>query len=326
MEDRMSYRSGAKTYFSADGRFVLAAAAASMLAFRAMGGPPQTSTSKTEIETITVEAARERARVVQQVNQFVSAIVVKRSDQSLANWEREIPICPLVAGLPRSDGEYMLSRLSQIAASAGAPLAPQHCKPNLYVVVTSEPDALLKAWNMRDVNLFDSGDDHGGGEIRQFLDAKLPIRAWYNAEIYDADGKPLRESGGAGCGLDAASAGALNGLRMNCSASATRIRFNDVRNLSSVIVLVDATSAKGVSFGQLAAYVGMVGLAEIKISPAVSSTPSILQLFSDIVPAPTGLTEWDEAFLKGLYHTDHLDQHQILGVKTSMVDDLASNH
>jgi hypothetical protein len=100
-----------------------------------------------------------------------------------------------------------------------------------------------------------------------------------------------------------------------------------VRNLSSAIVLVDATRAKGLSFGQLAAYVSMVGLAEIKISPAVASTPSILQLFSDIAkPAPTGLTEWDKAFLKGLYQTDHLDQHQILSVKTSMVEDLASKH
>jgi hypothetical protein len=41
---------------------------------------------------------------------------------------------------------------------------------------------------------------------------------------------------------------------------------------------------------------------------------------------PTGLTEWDEAFLKGLYHSDHLDQQQILAVKTSMVQDIASKH
>jgi hypothetical protein len=323
----MSYHGWAKTLTPKDSRFVLAAAGLSLLAFRAIGSPSPSSTPKVEIETITVEAARARERVVQQVNQFVSAIAVKRSDQSLANWQREIPICPLVAGLPRGDGEYMLTRLSQIAAAAGAPLAPQHCKPNLYVIVTSEPDALLKAWHKRDVNLFESGDDHGGGEIRQFLGAKLPIRAWYNAEFYEADGRQLLGSGGAGCGLDIASAGALNGQRMNCSATAGRIRFNDVRNLSSAIVLVDATRAKGVSFGQLAAYVSMVGLAEIKISPAVASTPSILQLFSDSAkPAPTGLTEWDKAFLKGLYHTDHLDQHQILSVKTSMVEDLASKH
>ena len=305
----------------------LGAATLSLLAFRAIGGPPPAPIPKTDIDTITVEAARERERVSQKVSQFVSAIAVRRRDQSLANWQREIPICLLVAGLPRGDGEYMLTRLSQIAASAGAPLAPQHCKPNLYVIVTSEPDALLKAWNERDVRLFDNGDDHGGAEIRQFLDAKLAIRAWYNVEIYNADGTPLRDSGGIGSGLNAAGAAALNGQRMNSGATATRIRFNDVRNLSSAIVLVDAARAKGVSFGQLAAYVSMVGLAEIKIDPAVSGTPSILQLFSDMAkPAPTGLTEWDEAFLKGLYHTDHLDQHQILSVKTSMVEDLALKH
>jgi hypothetical protein len=88
-----------------------------------MSAPLQTSTSKAEIETVTVEAARERAKVAQQVNQFVSAIAVRRSDQSLANWQREIPICPLVAGLPRADAEYMLRRLSEIAALAGAPVA-----------------------------------------------------------------------------------------------------------------------------------------------------------------------------------------------------------
>jgi hypothetical protein len=323
----MSYHRREMPLTSKDGRFVLAAAALSLIAFRVIGGPPPTSTPKAEIETITVKAARERERVAQQVNQFVSAIAVKRSDQSLANWQREIPICPLVAGLPRGDGEYMLTRLSQIATAAGAPLAPQHCKPNLYIVVTSEPDALLKAWNKRDVNLFESGDDHGGAEIHQFLRAKLPIRAWYNIEIYSDDGTPLLDSGGVGSGLDGASAGALNGLRMNSRATAGRIRFNDVRNLSSAIVLVDAARAKGVSFGQLVAYVSMVALAEIKIDAGVSDTPSILQLFSDVAnPAPTGLTDWDEAFLKGLYHTDHLDQHQILSVKTSMVEDLASKH
>lgn len=323
----MSHHRWEKTLTFKDGGFVLAAAALSLIAFRVIGAPPPTSTPKAEIETITVEAARERKRVAQQVNQFVSAIAVKRSDQSLANWQREIPICPLVAGLPREDGEYMLTRLSQIAAAAGAPLAPRHCKPNLYVVVTSEPDALLKAWNKRDVNLFESGDDHGGAEIHQFLRAKLPIRAWYNIDIYSDDGTPLLDSGGVGSGLDGASAGALNGVRMNSRATAGRIRFNDVRNLSSAIVMVDATRAKGVSFGQLVAYVSMVALAEIKIDAGVSDTPSILRLFSDIAkPAPTGLTDWDEAFLKGLNHTDHLDQHQILSVKTSMVEDLASKH
>jgi hypothetical protein len=277
------------------------------------------SAAADQLETVTVEAAREREMVVQQVNKFVSGIAVARRDQALANWQREIPICPLVAGLSRADGEYMLKRLSEIAASVGAPLAAESCKPNLFVVVTSAPDALLKAWSKRDVTMFDTADDHGGVEIRNFLDAKLPVRAWYNVEIYNSDGTPLDHLGAAP-GL----AGfAMTGVRINANSRATRIQFNDVRNLSSVIVLVDATRARGVTFGQLAAYVGMVGLAEIKIDAQAFDTPSILQLFTHSeTPAPAGLSAWDDAFLKGLYHTEHLDQRQISAVKTSMVQDM----
>jgi hypothetical protein len=38
---------------------------------------------------------------------------------------------------------------------------------------------------------------------------------------------------------------------------------------------------------------------------------------------PPGLSSWDEAFLKALYHTEHLDQHQISAVKTAMVGEIA---
>jgi hypothetical protein len=287
------------------------------LSLSALQTAADTPPGNEHLDTVTVEAARQREMVVRQVSKFVSGITVVRSDQSLANWQREIPICPLVAGLPREDGEYMLRRLSQIAQSAGAPLAPEHCKPNLYIVVTSEPDALLKAWSKRDVRMFDNGDDHGGAGIRKFLDAKVPVRAWYNVEIYNSDGTPLKY-----LGLDPASS--ITGVRVNAHSTATRIRFNDVRDLSSVLVLVDAARARGISFGQLAAYVGMVGLAEIKIDANVSDTPSILQLFSKSgTAAPAGLSAWDEAFLRGLYHTEHLDQRQISAVKTAMVQDIA---
>jgi hypothetical protein len=313
----MIYHGWAKPITSRDGWFVLAAAGLWLLAFRAIGGPPPSSTPNVEIETITVEAARAREKVAQQVNQFVSAIAVTRWDQSLANWQVEIPICPLVAGLPRADGEYMLKRLSQIAVSVGAPLAADHCKPNFFVVVTSEPDALLKAWSKRDVRIFENGDDHGYTEIRKFMDAKVPVRAWYNAEIYNSDGTPLTYE----------TSGPFKGFRTTSYAVATHIRFNTVRDLASVIVLIDAPRARGISFGQLAAYVAMVGLAQINIDAKASDTLSILHLFSDAGrPAPTGLTQWDEAFLKGLYHSDHLDQHQILAVKTSMAQDISSTH
>src|SRR5882724_7314509 len=89
-----------------------------LVALCAVADAPPASESKA-LDTITVEAARDHEKLERQVNKFVSGIAVERRDESLANWQPEIPMCPLVAGLPREDGEYMLTRLSQIAASAG---------------------------------------------------------------------------------------------------------------------------------------------------------------------------------------------------------------
>jgi hypothetical protein len=312
----MTYQDWAYKFTCLGCGYALRVVAFSLLAFCAGADTAPTSEPKAHIDTITVEAAREREVVRQQVSKFVSGIAVMRYDKSLANWQREIPICFLVGGLPRADGEYMLTRLSQIATAAGAPLASNNCKPNFYVIVTSEPEALLKAWNKRDVRLFDSGDDLGGTEIRKFLDAKVPVRAWYNAEIYNPDGTPLTY-GSANGGTT------LMGLRVT-SATPSHMRYDVARDLVSVIVLIDAPRARGVTFGQLAAYVGIVGLAEIKPDLRVSDTPSILQLFSSSgTPAPMGLSKWDEAFLKGLYHTEHLDRTQIGEIKTAMVQEIA---
>jgi hypothetical protein len=67
------------------------------------------------------------------VKTFVSAVTTAPFQESLAQWQKEIPICPEVAGLPYDDGEYILSRLSQIARAAGVPLAPESCSPNLHI-------------------------------------------------------------------------------------------------------------------------------------------------------------------------------------------------
>jgi hypothetical protein len=276
---------------------------------------------KAQLDTVTVEAAKNRKALERQVSSFVSGIAVAPYEESLADWQASVPPCPLVAGLPREDGEYMLARISKIAQAAGAPLADEHCKPNLFVVVTSQVDALFKAWGRRDPNMFGEMDGRGGSPggrvVHKFLHSSVPVRAFYNASLYNADGSAL--GGGDALGNGIGNAG------WNLRAEATRIRFNDVRNLASVIVIIDGPRAKGVTFGQLAAYVAMIGLAEIRLDARPGDAPSsILQLFaSSGKPAPPGLSAWDEAFLRALYHLEHLDQHQLARLKTDMVGEIA---
>jgi hypothetical protein len=282
--------------------------ALSLLLFYASADAQSTTAAPPPVDTITVEAARHRELVERQVRTFVGQIAVKPYDSTLARWEPVAPICPLVAGLTRENGEFILARVSKIAAAAGAPLAAEHCKPNLYIVVSANPDALLKAWNKRDVWMFGDEPEQGGTTIRRFLNSNSPVRVWYNAELYSADGTPL---------------GNLEG-RTTPRAIATRIVFNQTRDLTSALVMVDGPRARGINFGQLAAYIAMLGLAEIRANADVADAPSILHLFSRSEnERPNGLSTWDQAFLKALYRTEHTDRQQLAEIKTVMVQEIA---
>lgn len=275
--------------------------------------PPAKSSdpqSDAKLNTITVKARRQTLE--RQVSAFVSAISIAPSNEALARWENPTFICPLVGGLPRDDGEFILTRLSSIALAAGAPLGSAHCKPNFYIIVISEADALLKAWSQRDTTMF--GDDAGATRIKKFLHAPIPIRVWYNAKLYASDGTPLTVA------VD----GALQGFLLNRDAMGFRLTRDEVRDLTSVVVLHDARRLKGVTFGQLSAYIAMVGLAEIRLDAHLSEAPSILQLFTASGhKSPPGLSPWDQAFLKALYQTRHTDPDQLGEIKIAVMRDLA---
>jgi hypothetical protein len=142
--------------------------------------------SRVGIETITVQAQRERETLERRVRAFVSAIAVQPFGDSLSRWEKPTTICSQVAGLPRDDGKFILARLSRIAQSAGAPLGPEHC--NFNVIVTEKPDELIKALEMEHPQMYTNGY---GTIIRKFESVNSPIRVWCNAELYDAYGIKL---------------------------------------------------------------------------------------------------------------------------------------
>ena len=268
--------------------------------------PPAAADSK-PIDSTTVTAVKDRAAIEREVRTFVSAIAVKPGDESLARWQPQIPLCPLVAGMPGNDGEYILSRISKAATAAGAPLAAEHCKGNLFVVVTSDPEGVIKAWSKRDVRMFGEETDQGGAKIREFF-AASPVHVWYNPEFYQRDGTPLGNSEYRATGA---------------GASASRLEINNYRALSSVMVVLDTRRLKGVSYGQVAAYVAMVGLAQIRPEANVRQAPTILNLFAAEGKAPPGLTAWDVSFLKAMYTTRVTDRAQIAAIQSAMVQDVA---
>lgn len=286
-------------------------------------GPAHTpvSAGKGPLDTVTVEGQRERKEVEREVSDFVFAVAVRSLHDSLSRWNT--PVCPLVAGLPKEQGEFVLARLSQIAREAKAPLAGEHCQANFYIVVTPQPEVLLKKWQARDRRMFDTGN--GVGHLRRFLDHPRAVRVWYNVGFASTDGTPITSDSLAGAlvGTTLGMNLLMAGIPTNRVSMATRLSYSAVRSLSSVIVVVDVNRVQELSFGQLADYVGMVGLAEVNQDAEVGPVPTILRLFRPNPDPPQAMSAWDQAFLASLYGVDQASVVEQPMMKRSMVSTLA---
>jgi hypothetical protein len=77
------------------------------------------------------------------------------------------------------------------------------------------------------------------------------------------------------------------------------------------------------TIGQLADYVALVGLADVRLDADPSAAPSILELFAGHATAPPGLTPWDRALLYSLYTTRQTDREQVQNMESTMVRRIA---
>jgi hypothetical protein len=290
---------------------------AAVLVVLASFGIPASADS---LDQITVQSQRDREKLKHEVDTFVSSVIVPPVNFGDTLWRWQDKVCPLVAGLNKQQGEFVLARLSKIAKSVGAPLGSETCKPNFYVIVASDPELLLKKWWRRDPDLF-AGES--GVDVKRFLAIPRPIRVWYSADTRGADGNFI-------IGLmDATSIRAHPNnepvVNVRPSFLGSRLTVSAVRTIWSVIVVVDAKQVGSLNFGQLTDYIGLIGLAQINLDKPLGDAPTILKLFSAPDDArPAQMTAWDRALLHGLYSTNPTDRVQISQMQTVALKDITA--
>jgi hypothetical protein len=122
---------------------------------------------------VTVHA--KRAELLPKLSTFAYGITEPVNGEALARWNS--PVCPLVAGLPQPQGEFVLQRVSEVARAAGVPLAAEQCSPNLYIMVTPQPKQLLQAManHKREVVFANASPV----SIDAFIERPDPIKVWY---------------------------------------------------------------------------------------------------------------------------------------------------
>jgi len=215
---------------------------------------------------------------------------------ALSRWQ-VVPMCPSVSGLSRDEGEFVVARLSEIAREARVPLAGESCSPDLYIMVTPEPEALLREMGRRNRSYtfgYDISDVTptltSASLVEQFIKTARPVRVWYNLILRTPEGLPP---------------GSCYGHPCNPFFSGSLLEHSLVPSFLTVFVVIDRGRLHSVTRGQLADYVAMVALAKLKPGAAPGASNTILRLFAGPPEAaPAGMTDWDHAYLHALYATE----------------------
>jgi hypothetical protein len=280
-----------------------------------------TSISRAQnVDTVTVEARRKSQKLEHDVNVFVSsAIYVPKGiyNESLERWTY-LAVCPRVSGLNKEQGEFILSRLSAIARTAGVPLAGETCKPNFSVVVTAEPELFLRKM-IQQPRAFDA---QRGPPLERFIATPRPVRVWRDIVLTSIDGANHVRAHGEKS-YDEEPPGntlpSIFGSRLNVSTV--------TRDIVGAVIIVDAQKVHDLNFGQLADYIGLIGFAQIELDKDLGDAPTILNLFRAPADArPQGMTIWDKALLHALYSTSQRDAVQVSQMQTAALKEILSDN
>jgi hypothetical protein len=294
------------------------AIAAAALAFAIGGSAWAQETNPSEDIVVVGE------RLHDMVRNFVGEVAAAPgSEGQIARWDRKV--CPLVAGLPARQLQYMADRIAVRAHQVGIETEGSGCKANILIFVT--PDASRLAGGIVDeyrtlVGYYSESGivTQGRGELENFANSTAPVRWWHVNQTVSADGQQLGNENSSG-----------GSQVVRSQQSPGRLRRGTRQDFLRVLIIVDARQAQGIQFQALSDYVAMVSLAQLDPEGETTAVPTILNLFSARdagAQPPAAMTEWDEAYLDGLYNarrTAPREIWQVRDITRTMVDRLDPN-
>jgi hypothetical protein len=272
------------------------------------------------LDTVVVQGSHEAVR--REILTFVHK-VTRLEGEFVGRWGNFV--CPLVVGVSDAQAQFIRHRIIEVQNTVRRkPSKPDaKCRPNLFVIVSDETDQVVADWKERDPGMFRwksrEGVSRSGGTG--------PVRTWHNAILVGADNEAINQV--SPLNQVAALNETSTGSRLNISAPSCpmsgRIAAGCWEHIDAVVVLVDARAIGKVSVAQVADYISVVSLSQIDLSSDLGNVNSILRLFAQPQPEvlPTGITEWDYAFLMGLYRVSYSPANQKRDIAARMVRRLA---
>jgi hypothetical protein len=243
---------------------------------------------------------------------FVREVAAPARNRGMARWRNGL--CVGVANLQPEVAQYITDRVSTVAQDVGLKPGEPGCEPHVLIIATVDASTFTREFVDVRPRLFrvgGSGMDRGGSAFEAFLENDQPVR-WWNISV------PVNDDTG------------LIASRMPGFAppitpvQASRITTQIVDDTKRAFIIVDVDKTKDVSLEQLADYIAFITLAQVDPKADTSGYATILNLFDD--PAQTRtLTNWDRAYLQGLYNT--IRRRENTGAqRTEVVDSIVRAH
>lgn len=233
------------------------------------------------------------------IRSFVNEVAAPNRRHGIARWDDRI--CIGVANLRAEPAQYLIDRVSTVAEDLGVIPAGPGCDPNLIIIASDAPDALARELvqdRHRAFRMGGSGMDRGGDALEDFVNSEAPVRWWQVSMPADS------ETGQRATRIPGECRDACTDTQdyapLVFTSAASRLSTQIVDYIFRTVVIVDIDQIGEVSGQQLADYLAMVSLAQIDPAADTSRYASILNVFERPDTA-SGLTDWDQAYLRGLY-------------------------
>jgi hypothetical protein len=288
-----------------------------LFAALALSGPAAAQGSPTRpapsTESITVTGIKD---VDKAVTDFVGAMTVPtRVAGKLARWRDGV--CPITAGLRPEAVKFIDKHVKDVAAQVGAPVNDRDdCKPNIEIVFTTTPQALLETVTVKYPELLGYHDN--SAQAAELAAVTRPIQSWYATATKDLHGQPQLDgvkTGGVRMtlqlpegGYGGPAGGALPMSEMNMpdarvtNVTGGRLGDGTSSEFSHVMIVAEPAKLLDHEIGTLADYIAILALSQTPVLDHCQKLPTILNLLaSGCDTPPKTLTSVDLAYLRALY-------------------------
>jgi hypothetical protein len=201
-------------------------------------------------------------------------------------------VCVKVVGLPDQYDAFIAKRVVEVAVQVHAPVAKaETCRPNVHVIFTAEPQALLTDIARRKDILL--GFYWNEANLKRLAAFTRPVGAWYVTRTRGPTGESRLEIHDP-----------TDHLNPRVGRAGSRLSNGMSTEVVHSLVVADANRVAGEKIEAVADYVAVLALARWQKLDRCSGMPTILNLMADGCDAdakPEAATPQDLALLTALY-------------------------